>query len=136
MTIRLVEKDCARPGCVEPRRSNVAYCRQHWNEYQNAYRRRRYRDEPEYRKKALADQRRKNYGISDEQYRAMLDEQKGVCAICASSPGKRALHVDHDHETGAVRGLLCHGCNLALGGFQEDRELLQNALDYLAQYDN
>lgn len=53
-------------------------------------------------------------GITDADYFALLKAQGGHCAICPSTPKTRRLHVDHDHATGAVRGLLCHRCNRAL----------------------
>lgn len=58
--------------------------------------------------------------------------QGGVCAICGRAPkaGKH-LHVDHDHETGEVRGLLCFSCNVGIGNFGNDVERLQRAIDYL-----
>jgi Recombination endonuclease VII len=48
-------------------------------------------------------------------YPELFEAQGGVCAICGKPPGERALHVDHDHETGQVRGLLCYSCNTKLG---------------------
>lgn len=54
---------------------------------------------------------RNGYGITVEQYEEMLKRQKGGCAICGKRPGKKRLHVDHNHETGQVRGLLCAKCN-------------------------
>lgn len=65
-----------------------------------------------------------NYGLSEVEYAAMLGDQGGVCAACGSpeewplprKPGTvRPLSVDHDHETGKVRGLLCARCNIAIG---------------------
>lgn len=54
------------------------------------------------------------YGITPERWKQMLEEQNGGCAICsATEPGARDWHVDHDHESGKVRGLLCHACNTA-----------------------
>ena len=51
-----------------------------------------------------------------EDYERMFDAQGGVCAICGKPrPEERTLHVDHDHETGEIRGLLCFSCNNALG---------------------
>lgn len=72
------------------------------------------------------------YGVSIEQYDEMLVRQSGVCAICeeACDTG-RSLAVDHCHETGRVRGLLCNRCNRALGGFQDNPELLMAARQYL-----
>lgn len=51
------------------------------------------------------------YGISASHYFYLLDKQDGCCAICRGHNGERRLDVDHDHNTGAVRGLLCHRCN-------------------------
>jgi hypothetical protein len=78
--------------------------------------------------------RRYHYGITPEQYDAMLVEQKGCCAICRSSEwgGKSGVpHVDHDHATGAVRGLLCAGCNHGLGHFADDPARLRAAIRYV-----
>ena len=58
----------------------------------------------------------------------MLGRQDGLCAICRSAP---AAHVDHDHETGAVRALLCFNCNGGLGQFKDDPLLLQLAAAYV-----
>jgi hypothetical protein len=56
----------------------------------------------------------RKYGVTEEWYLTKLAEQKGVCAICGQAPKKYRLHIDHDHATGAVRGLLCAKCNSAL----------------------
>ena len=53
-------------------------------------------------------------GVDDVEYTRRLEAQGGGCAICGATPKTRRLHVDHDHRTGAVRGLLCHRCNRAL----------------------
>jgi hypothetical protein len=58
------------------------------------------------------------YGLTPEDYDAKLAEQGGVCAICGKSPTKRRLHIDHCHETGRIRGLLCTGCNTRLGWYE------------------
>lgn len=58
----------------------------------------------------------------------MLAEQKGLCAICREAPAK---HVDHDHATGRVRGLLCFNCNGALGQFRDRTDLMLRAVAYL-----
>lgn len=56
----------------------------------------------------------------------------GRCEICGSEQGpKRKLAIDHDHETGHVRGLLCRQCNLGLGAFQDRILLLLSAVEYL-----
>jgi hypothetical protein len=58
--------------------------------------------------------RAKQLGVTDDEYARMLEAQGGGCAICGARPKTRRLHVDHDHATGKVRGLLCHRCNRAL----------------------
>lgn len=74
------------------------------------------------------------YDLSIDQYEQMIDEQDNQCAICHVSFDEYQPHVDHDHETGDVRALLCTKCNTGLGQFQDSPELLQNAIDYLAQF--
>jgi hypothetical protein len=61
----------------------------------------------------------------------MLDKQNGMCAICQTAP---AAHVDHDHETGAVRALLCFNCNGGLGQFRDDPAVLRAAADYVEEH--
>jgi hypothetical protein len=58
--------------------------------------------------------RAKALGVSDEQYARLLAAQGGHCALCPNGPKTRRLHVDHEHRSGKVRGLLCHRCNRAL----------------------
>lgn len=91
------------------------------------------------RKYARSDRSRelrlgKLYGITLADYEAMLDAQGRCCAICSTDkPGGNAKHwhVDHCHSTGRVRGLLCSRCNLAIGQFNDDPELLIRACVYL-----
>lgn len=80
--------------------------------------------------------RRSRYGITRDDFDAMLARQGNVCAICKRHPeernGKSKWNVDHDHETGKVRGLLCSACNIGLGVLERgDIERLQA---YLAQH--
>jgi hypothetical protein len=58
--------------------------------------------------------RAKQLGVTDAEYARLLAAQGGHCAICEATPKTRRLHVDHNHRTGLVRGLLCHRCNRAL----------------------
>jgi hypothetical protein len=75
---------------------------------------------------------KRKYGITIAEYDRMFEEQNGVCAICGEPrPEERTLHIDHDHQTGVIRGLLCFRCNNALGDFREEYELFQRAADYL-----
>lgn len=82
----------------------------------------------------------RRYGITEEDYDRLLELQDGRCAICRQAETTNAnngerlklLAVDHDHQTGQVRGLLCAQCNKGIGNLREDPVILQNALDYLA----
>ncbi len=75
---------------------------------------------------------KRRYGITQGDFDRMVEEQGGKCAICQDPPsGIKPWHVDHDHSSGKVRGILCHSCNTALGNFNDDSENLQRALDYL-----
>ena len=73
------------------------------------------------------------YGLTIEQYDLILESQNNCCAICKTDTpsGRGRFHVDHNHKTGEIRGLLCHHCNLALGNFKDDVPTLLNAIDYL-----
>jgi hypothetical protein len=70
------------------------------------------------------------YGLTLEDYDAMLNEQNGLCAICFQKE-KGNLFVDHSHKTNEVRGLLCNKCNSALGFLNDDISLFENAIRYL-----
>lgn len=77
---------------------------------------------------------KKKYGITSEDYDALLSRQDGKCAICGSTESGGYgpnLHVDHNHDTGEIRGILCKSCNTGLGFFQDDAEMLKAAIQYL-----
>lgn len=81
----------------------------------------------------------KKYGITVEEYQALLEAQGGVCAICGqpettvhSNTGTLwSLNVDHDHSTGRVRGLPCVPCNRGIGFLRDDPTTIRAALEYL-----
>lgn len=79
---------------------------------------------------------KRNYGISIEKYNEMLTAQSCKCLICSKQHDptikKGRLFVDHDHQTGEVRGLLCGKCNMALGLFNDNIDLIKKAISYLA----
>lgn len=94
------------------------------------------------RKNGRADtkeQRRKwalksSFNLTIEQYNSMLRQQGGVCKICKAGPEtsyKGVLHVDHNHKTGKVRGLLCAACNVAIGYMVDSPARLRDAATYL-----
>jgi hypothetical protein len=80
------------------------------------------------------------FGLEPGAYEKLFTEQKGLCKICRKPETKKnqwgnvSLSVDHDHDTGKVRGLLCNRCNLGLGYFQDDTEALTSAVSYLRDH--
>lgn len=83
-------------------------------------------------RKAHASRVEKVYGINAVEYARLLGLQGGRCAICRRRPGKRRLAVDHNHSTGAVRGLLCESCNHdLLGGSRDTLAILKAAVGYM-----
>lgn len=76
---------------------------------------------------------KKKYGIGISDYNDMLTMQASGCAICGNPENiaGRRLSVDHCHETGKVRGLLCNLCNIAIGNLHDDPDLLRRAIQYL-----
>lgn len=73
---------------------------------------------------------KRKYGITPEKFDEMSASQNGACAVCGST---ERLVIDHDHETGAVRGLLCNSCNLALGLAGDSVDRLMALAAYLLQ---
>jgi hypothetical protein len=132
-----------------------AASRRWWNdkgnrERVNAKLRLRYRDYPDYRQKTKDSAKKyhqenpekiigyklqRNYGITLEEYNRMLKQQRGRCAVCSSKKTnhrtRTRFFVDHDHQTGKVRGLLCHKCNTGLGHFDHDLEKMAAAMAYI-----
>jgi hypothetical protein len=97
---------------------------------------RRMRSTPEAKRRSRQYHLAKTFGITVEEYDAMLAAQGGGCAICGRPPRDDiSLHVDHDHATGMVRGLTCFRCNNALGDFNDDPALLAKAAAYLEAHD-
>lgn len=79
----------------------------------------------------------RTYGISNDEWQAMFVAQGGTCLICDTHAKdlKRGLAVDHCHDSGKVRGLLCHMCNQAIRLFKESVPRLQKAIAYLGSHD-
>jgi hypothetical protein len=74
------------------------------------------------------------YGLSPEQYFFLWEKQGGKCKICGKTlPDGEYLHIDHDKQTGEVRGLLCRECNLGLGNFKDNPENLIKAAEYIKE---
>ncbi len=78
----------------------------------------------------------KKYGITIQEYNNLILEQKGRCLICGRHQDefKKKLAIDHCHETGKVRGLLCGDCNIMLGMCDDDYNILSVAIEYLESH--
>jgi hypothetical protein len=96
---------------------------------------RRMRNSPQGKERQRAGHLKRKYGITIEQYDELLAAQGGRCAICRREPRPDiSLHLDHDHESGQLRGILCFRCNNALGDFDDDLGLLRSAIRDLESY--
>lgn len=89
------------------------------------------RTHPEQRR---ASKRRSKYGLTHDAFLGLFAAQHGACAICGTGLTHASAHVDHDHRTDRVRGLLCSSCNLGLGKFRDSLMALRAAADYLARF--
>jgi len=91
---------------------------------------------PEYKRYQRECFDRHRYNLEPQHKAALLDAQNGGCAICEYKFGQKTgdMKVDHDHSTGAVRGLLCDLCNRGLGMFRENQDNLTSAISYLTKY--
>jgi hypothetical protein len=89
--------------------------------------------------KALSDRKshlRRKFGLTPDEYETKLAAQGGGCALCGRLPAPgRQLDIDHDHRTGAVRGLVCNTCNQGLGQFRDDPIRLAHAAAYLLHWE-
>jgi hypothetical protein len=114
------------------------YCRLCQNEYnQEWYKKNRERGKI-WRKNGHL---RRSYGITLNDYNVLLEAQNNVCAICfgtfsgTNQHGAKKLAVDHCHDTGIVRGLLCENCNRGIGMFKHKQNLLESALKYIKLFE-
>ena len=97
---------------------------------------RRMRSTPEGRERQRRYHLLSTFGLTLEEYDEMLAAQGGVCQLCGRPPTEGiSLHIDHNHETGDIRGLLCFRCNNALGDFDDSPERLMSAVAYLLSYE-
>lgn len=125
------------------------WCKQCNSEYHNEWVKEELKINPDFAKKqsvAVSKSQKKNsrktknkelsrkYGITVEQFEAMVLVQNNLCAICHKKPNKRALSVDHCHKTGSIRELLCQKCNTILGQAGDSVEILIKAIKYLEKH--
>jgi len=114
--------------------------REYWRKPENMERKRAVdarrlsdpRRRPETLRKLSERALKRQFGLTLKDYEKMAASCGNVCAICGLAPrGGRRLAVDHDHKTGAIRGLLCGGCNYGLGCFKDDPDRLVRAAEYI-----
>lgn len=107
-------------------------CRKCFCKNHTAYQKRN----PEMRRRWARNVVIRKYGIEPQEYARLLSQQNGVCAICgkAEQSHRGNLHIDHDHTTNAIRGLLCLRCNTGLGLFQDDIQLLHKVIQYIVSH--
>lgn len=129
----VASKSCSKCGAYKPlteyhasskaKDGKASWCKACANSIYRANRKRNYR--PEDKRKWQIKTR---YGMTIEQVNSMYAAQDGKCAVCKIKIEK--FHIDHNHNTGAVRGLLCHRCNVRIGGW-DDLGWLSSALRYM-----
>lgn len=87
------------------------------------------------REAILSALRKRSFGVEDGDVETLLKQQGGRCGICGTdNPGKHDFALDHDHATGAIRGMLCHRCNGGLGMFRDDPTVIEKAIAYLKRF--
>ena len=122
--IRCKCKECCKQETIDWRDKN----RSEYNNYVAEWRAKN----PERQHKTEIKRR---YSLSIEDYNSMLTKQKCKCKICGKqhdpSLKRGRLYVDHDHDTGKVRGLLCGPCNSAIGYFNHDIKIMAKAIQYM-----
>lgn len=95
------------------------------------FRERRDADPARYSRMVRRSTIKQKYGLTDEQFLRLLEEQRYRCAICWVRLTITTTHVDHDHQTNQVRGLLCFNCNVGIGHFRDDAALMRRAAGYV-----
>lgn len=117
------------------RSCHSVYRKQHYKDNKQKYidKARKWERENKDRVKAnVRAYRATKYGISLKEYEVLLKKCNGLCMICIKN---EATCIDHCHESGEVRGLLCRPCNLALGFFRDNLSSIKNATKYLERFD-
>lgn len=122
-------------GCPECRTiRRKAYSAKYYLNNREFYLEKAREDRKQFPEKHQQRHRKKNYGITEIDYLQLLANQTGQCAICQidlKMLESKKVHIDHDHETGKVRGILCNHCNVMIGMAKEDLSILEKAIKYL-----
>jgi hypothetical protein len=131
-------KDCLNAYSRDLRKRNPEFAQKRRDEQ----RRWRERHPEEYKIRQRNSHLRRHWNMTQEEYEVMLSKQNGVCAICGkteelnkgNTKGQISLAIDHDHETGKIRELLCMDCNQVLGRFNDDPDWFHKAAEYLIKH--
>lgn len=134
----------AHRGTADKRANKCKRCAQEYERQRRAKDHEKYREylrewraaNPDRQRQMMRNWRLKLYGLTSDDYIAMYEQQDGRCKICGQSGeafGGRRLHIDHDHDTGKVRGLLCGLCNTGIGHLGDSPERLRIAASYLEE---
>lgn len=118
------------------RESNRKYKEKHPDRYKENHRKQSQRWREKYPDQQRYSHMKSNYGLLKEEFLNIIKEQCGLCPICGKELdllSKRGIHIDHVHDTGKVRGILCKNCNLLLGHAYEKISTLQSAIAYLGR---
>jgi len=118
-------RECEQCGTPFETRTNTLYCKDECRKIATRRRGRMHRRKYRFRKE---------YGLTIAQRDALVRAQCGACAVCGTTAAN--LVVDHDHDTGAVRGMLCSHCNTGLGFFRDSPAALRAAIDYLTKQES
>jgi hypothetical protein len=132
-----------RPPKTEEQITQIKARQKRWyeanKEKQKVRERARYQEKKDYNTSVRLQSK---FGITLDEYNAMLALQRGLCAVCGSEPNIkdkngniRRLAVDHDHKTGKVRQLLCNACNTSIGLVKENVSTLVNMIDYIKKHE-
>jgi len=115
-----------------------SWCKSCTNSYSRSYYKKRCARDPIYRSNQCSNRRRnylkRVYSLTSEEYSSLLVRQNHCCAICGRdrpTGGQANFSVDHDHKTGAIRGLLCDPCNQAIGLLKDNPAIAESLADYL-----
>lgn len=127
--------DCEKEASKQPHRRKLS------NEAANRFRKKLKQTDPrEAKRRERSSNLKRLYGITEKEYEDIHSSQDGRCAICGDPESggrwKKRFHIDHNHETGKIRGLLCHGCNVAIGSLRENVTILENAIKYIEKHNN
>ena len=136
---KLARREYVRVWRVEWRKKNKARALEYEREYYKRTREKRIqavkthylKNRDRIRGKMWARQIVEKYGITPAEFESMAQNGCQICGLKKHSHNRR-LHIDHCHDTGKVRGVLCNGCNTGIGGFRDDPEIMRKAIAYLA----